>query len=346
MGLAADGADVITDARVLQTEFVPSEVVHRHAEVDTIAGALEPLVDDDRPEDALLFGPTGVGKTCVARYTVSRLREQLLDLRTCYVNCWSDRTRFRVLYRLLDAIDRTVDIHRRSTPKDELLDRLRAADDHPYVAVLDEADQLEDPSLLYDLSRLPHLTLVVVANRETDLFASLSERTSSRLQSSTRLSFDRYGTDELVAILERRAEQGLEPGAISDTQLRRIADAAAGDARIAIGTLRSAARAAERADADAITDAMLTDAIPDARETVRQRAIDQLTDHQRVCYRIVAEAGEIEPGDLYERYRERVDEPRTRRTVRDYLAKLDHYNLVRASGEKRGRTYHAVGRSE
>jgi Cdc6-like AAA superfamily ATPase len=128
---------------VLQPEFIPEEVAHRDAEVNDLSRTLDPLTDDESPETPLLLGPSGTGKTCIARFTVDRLREAVLELEYQYVNCWQDYTRFRLLYRLLDGFGQTLDIHRRSTPKDELLDRLHTYDGKPYVVILDEVDQLE-----------------------------------------------------------------------------------------------------------------------------------------------------------------------------------------------------------
>ncbi|WP_254766906.1 Cdc6/Cdc18 family protein [Salinilacihabitans rarus] len=332
---------MIVDGRVLREDFVPSEVVHRHDEVSHLSETIEPLLYDERPETAFLFGPTGVGKTCIARYTVGRLREQLPAVRVAYVNCWQEYTRFRVLYRLLEATDRSFDVHR-STPKDELFERLRRVDEGPIVAILDEVDQLEETEALYDLNRLGHVSLVCIANREEELFASFDDRVRSRLLAGTRVQFDRYGTDELVAILERRATEGLEPDVVTEAQLRTIADAAAGDARVAIGVLRSAARLADRRSDERITDEVLAEAVPNARTAIRRKTVEGLIEHQRVLYDVIAEAGEIAPGDLYDEYERRVDDPKTSRTLRNYLTKMVHYDLIEAVGEKRGRTYRLV----
>ncbi|WP_226481187.1 Cdc6/Cdc18 family protein [Natrinema amylolyticum] len=332
---------MIVDGRVLREDFVPSEVVHRHDEVTLLSESLEPLLSDGRPNPAFLFGPTGVGKTCIARYALAQLCEREPTVRVAYVNCWQEYTRFRVLCSVLEAIDRAVGVHR-STPKDELFERLSRADDGPIVAILDEVDQLEETAALYDLHRLPHVSPVLIANREVELFAGFDDRVRSRLRAGTRVRFDRYGTDELTAILGERAEKALEPGVVADAQLRTIADAASGDARVGIGILRSAARRAERRGVESITDGIIEAAIPDARTAIRRKTVEGLIEHQRVLYDVIAEAGEIEPGDLYAAYERRVEEPKTRRTLRNYLTKMVHYDLIEAVGERRGRTYRLV----
>ena len=331
---------VITDARVLQEEFIPEEVEHRHDEVNHLSNALQPVVNDEQPENAFLYGPTGTGKTCIAKFTVEQLREEVLDVNYQYVNCWQDYNRFRVLYRLLEAIGQTTDIHRNSTPKDELLERLRTANDEPFVVILDEVDQLEDTRVLYDLYEMPHVTMVLIANREDELFVNLDDRVASRLKGSTRIWFDTYSTKELTAILRARVQWGLSPGAIDPERLKLIADIAAGDARVAIGILRSAARHAERNGLDVITSSAVKEAVPEARDEIHEKTIEKLNAHQVKIYNIIQEHGEVDPSELYTRYREEVADPKTDRTVRNYLAKMEHYNLIVAEGSGRARTYY------
>jgi Cdc6-like AAA superfamily ATPase len=126
---------MIEDARVLREAFVPREVEHREGEVTHLSGVLEPVTRGEAADTAILTGPSGAGKTCIARYTVQQLREQHLDVEAQYVNCWQNYSRFRALYRVLEGLGRTVDIHRRSTPHDELLERLADYDGPPCVVV-------------------------------------------------------------------------------------------------------------------------------------------------------------------------------------------------------------------
>jgi cell division control protein 6 len=332
---------MIWNARVLQEEFLPKEVVHRHAQMNRIAAALEPVVEGDKPQDAFLYGPSGAGKTCIARYSLDKLEEQLLEVETHYVDCWQHSNRFRVLYKILEGIGTTYDIHR-STPHDKMLGRLEDVDT-PYVVILDEVDQLEDKSVLRELYGIPRVTMVLIANREEDVFSTLDERVRSRLRSSERVGFDRYTDDEIQSILADRVRWGLDPDCITDNQVRHIAEAAGGNARDAIGILRSAARQATRADATQISDDVIADAIPEARDAIRQKNVERLNAHQRQLYELIRDAGEIAPSTLYDRYESAMDEPRTQRTCRTYLAKLQQYNLVAAQGEGRSRRYMPVG---
>lgn len=333
---------MITDARVLQQEFIPREVQHRDNEVNYLSSILEPITQGEAVEPSLLYGPSGVGKTCIAQFLLEELRRTVVDLNTQYVNCWENYTRFKTLYQVLDGVENTVDVHRQSTPRDILLDRLRDHDGSPYVVILDEVDQLQDKELLYDLHRIQSLTLILIANREEAVFGPLDERLHSRLRNTNRIHFTTYSDEELVSILEDRAYWGLAEGVLSETELREIAEYSSGDARVAIGILRKAARTAQQEGADRITSGIIGSVVSEAKLEIEQQTISQLTPHQRVLYDIVHEEGEVDPPALYKKYQNRVDDPKTQRTVRNYLAKLEHYNLIRADGNTKARTYRAI----
>lgn len=333
---------MITDARPLQPEFVPADVRHRDAEINALTAALDPIAYEETPDPSLLWGPTGAGKTCIARYTVDQLREQVLDIETEYVNCWSNRTRTTVLYQLLDGIATTVDIHRQSTPTDELLDRLQAFDKAPVVVILDEVDQLADKSVLYELYRIRGISMILIANDETTLFAQLDDRLRSRLTTAERIHFDQYSQTELIEILEDRVQWGLHEDAVTPDQLARIADAAAGDARIAIRTLARAAQSARERGQTQLTPDLIGPAVTAAKQELRQQSLEALTDDQRLLLEIIDSGEPIAPKALYREYEARAADPKTRRTLRNYLRKLQQYNLIDAEGKKRGRTYTTV----
>jgi len=333
---------MITDARVLQPEFIPSEVKHRPAKISHLTDTLRPITEGGRAESSFLYGPSGAGKTCIARYTVEQLRESVVSMDHQYVNCWEDYTRFKLLYRVLDGIGKTIDIHRQSTPRDELFDRLRDSVDAPYVVILDEVDQLQDKDVLYDLYRIPNLTMILIANREEDVFTHLDERLHSRLSSCARIHFDRYSLDELVTILEDRVQWGLADGVIDRHRLELIADYAAGDARKAIGILRNAAQKAKYEDTAEITETIIETVVPEAEAELQQKTVEKLTQHQRLLYEIIADYDEISGGDVYAEYTSQADDPKTRRTMRNHLAKLEQYNLIVAKGNTKARTYHLV----
>jgi len=333
---------MIRDARVLRAGFVPREVEHRDAEVNHLSTVLEPITNGEPADTAIVTGPSGTGKTCISQFVTERLREEVIDVEATYVNCWRNYTRFRTLYQILDDLGKTIDIHRQSTPHDELIDRLQQYDGPRTVVILDEVDQLEDPGVIYDLHSLPQFAIICIANKEEELFSRVDDRLVSRLRSSEHVRMDKYHDEQLYDILTARVKWGLNENAITDEQLYRIADAAAGDARLAIGMLRTAASKADRENCERITDDMLLNAAEDARAQIQQKSLDTLTPHQRVVFEIVREHGPLSPSKIHDRYTETVDDPRTKRTVRTYLSKMAQYNLLDAEGTSRDREYTVI----
>jgi len=332
---------VIHDLNPLTEEFIPETILHRAAQRQLIASTLEPLMKGFKPRPLLLFGPAGTGKTSLATDIAEDLGEESRSLRTAYVNCWVDYSKFRVLYSIVQQIASPLLIHRKGTPTDELVERLeRALSTSRCLVILDEVDQLKDKDALYVLAR-PEVGLVFIADTEGALLDA-GMRTRSRLGPLRTVGFKAYSVDELVAILEARVEDALYRETVKNEQLQSIAISANGDARRAIETLRLAAQDAQREDRDSILDSDIKHAIPQAKKASSERGISKLNSHQRVLYAIIQEEKTISSRDLYHRYYEQVHDPVRVRTLRDYLQKMAFYGFVESRGTGRWRTYSVV----
>lgn len=333
---------MIVDERVLQPEFTPKETRHRDGELNHLSSNLRPISEDANSVDpVILYGPTGTGKTCVAKYTLTKLECVAVDVTNIYINCWASYSKYRAAYNILDALGRAIDIHRGSTPHDELTSRLLNYEQSRAVVILDEVDQLHDTSLLYHLYRAPNLSMILIANRERELFQQLEERVASRLRGTPRIHFDKYSTDAIIDILQDRVHWGLEKDVVNVDALKCIADAAAGDARVAISILRNAARHADATSVECITTDIVHQIVSEAKTEVYAKTLDQLKPDQRLIYDLVKEANEISPNKLYERYRESADDPVSDRTIRTYTRKLCDYNLIISDGRGKAKLFRA-----
>jgi len=78
------------------------------------------------------------------------------------------------------------------------------------------------------------------ALRKSEIF-DLNYRVGSRLSDVLAIEFDRYSSDELMEILEQRADAALANDAVKTEQLEAIVERAEGDARLVINALRNAA---------------------------------------------------------------------------------------------------------
>ncbi len=331
---------IFADSEVFGTDWIPSDFHSRDAELDTMATALEPILEAEPATGLFLSGPSGTGKTSSSRYLLGKLEEHAFELQTATVNCWSNHSRYRVLYRIVEEIEGNA-VTTRDHAAAALRDALRDVE-VPIVVVLDEADQLADPEVLYDLYETPNLAVVVTANDRAGVTAGLDERIQSRLRTFIAVEFDPYTTAELKPVLEQRARHGLQPGVIDADLLSDIARAANGNARDAIAALEGAAQRAVEDGTERIESDHVTSAIATASQNVRKETLNRLNDHQRAIYELIATAGPLSPGTIYERYRERMTDPRSQRTVRKYVRKLEQYDLLAATGAAQNREYRLV----
>jgi len=330
---------MITNPQALEEDFMPQQIFHRDAEITLITEALQPLTRGGSPEPLFIHGQSGVGKTLLARYTTDELESEVADLDTIYVNCWMSYTRFKVLSEILSNVGKGHDIHRQSTPLDEVVRRIERHDWEQTVIILDEVDQLDEFDVLYDLYTTPNITLILVANTEHQLFVSLPERIRSRLQAATRIHLEPYSMNELSEILSQRVQAALYDEAIPPQYIELIADASAGDARVALGVLKHAAQKGSARNCETISKEHIKSAVADAHLEIQQTHIEKLNPDQKVLYDIIEEYQVIKPPELYSEYREQVNDPKADRTVRKYLEKMAQYQLIEREGEKRGRRY-------
>jgi len=322
---------------------VPSDLEHRDGELDALSAALDPVVQYGEGRQTHIFGPSGSGKTCLARYALDRLEDEAPHIRRTYINCWDHYATSALLYELAAGVDAVADVRRGAVPHDELLGRIRERDDVAYVVVLDEVDQVEEPRVLAQLHRMPHVHCIHIANDEDAFFGRLDERVASRIRAGEHIQLERYSKSALIDILDARAEAGLAERAAPAPRLKAIADRAAGDARAGVEMLFQAARRARAEGHEQISRADIEDAEAIARAELRQKTLSQLTRHQRVVFEVLDDADNaLSMGTIADQYAARVEEPVGQRTIRRYLDKLEQYQLVNSDGRKRGRTYVAV----
>nr|WP_200820832.1 AAA family ATPase [Halobellus limi] len=286
----------------------------------------------------MITGPSGTGKTTIAKYIVRQLEQEVLGIRWGYVNAISNTSMTSIVYSLVRDAGRANDLREKGTPRSLMFDRLRDMDDH-FVAIVDEVNVLDDEKTIQALWQIPNVTLVLICIDEDDFFAGLDSTVASRVRGAAKVSLERYHHDQLVDILWSRINAGLASGVVDEDAVETIADIAAGDARHAITLLRRAVRDVVERDDEKLTVGNVRPIREEAREEIHERHVDTLGTHQRHLYEIIKDAGEIGASELHERYEKRAGDPRVKSTRRKYLQSLEHYELVSSSGTGRGTKY-------
>ncbi|NHN40063.1 AAA family ATPase [Halorubellus sp. JP-L1] len=331
---------MIQNGRALRQEHVPSELVHRDGEIDALTAALGGG-RSNLFEDVIVTGPSGAGKTSTTRYVLRKLEEARLDVETGFVDCIGANSSTGALAGLVRASDRSAPLDPRANARTVLIERLREMDKE-FVAVLDEADVLEDKQIIQALYSVPNVTTALVCVNYDDLLINCDTRIQKRIRTFRHVEFDSYGDDQLADILSKRAEVGLLPGSIDEETIWYIADKAAGDARLAIAILRRAAKQCFDLRDEEIMIDVVDDVADAARNEIASRYIEKLSTHQRILYEVVREEGPIQAGDLYAEYRKRATDPKADRTLRSYLNSMQREGLVEKEGGGRYTEYDLV----
>ena len=223
----------IKDFQVFDFSYVPDRLLMRD-EAKPIVDALLKYGQTGIPQNLVLLGSRGCGKTLLLRYLQRLLRERA-GLEILYANCRNHNTSFKILAGFLGA-------PLRGTSLQELYARFEAQHSGRTVVVLDEVDLIskKDPNkdILYFLSRSERSYAVVCLSNNPRLLSDLDVSIRSSLQAET-LYLKNYDAPQVAEILRLRAEAGLRSWREED--LAKIAALTVqrtnSDVRVAIKTL-------------------------------------------------------------------------------------------------------------
>jgi archaeal cell division control protein 6 len=346
IGMSQPPFRIVLKTDPLTEEYLPPDFVARREQLREMLDLMTLTSYRGRGIVGWLHGPPGSGKSSTARWILHQLEER--QVRTAFVNCWSHCTFFSVLEAILVDLGAMIHVTREVSFKFERLHAV--AKKGPLTIVLDEVDQMlakERNSLIYNLSRLPNAKVLCLTHSR-EPYVHLDPRVLSRVQPLF-VHFSAYCHDDLVRILRNRAEQSLAPESWCLADLEAIAAQSQGDARIAIQALRTAAYLAEKHRSPQIRASDIREGIAKSSELRKKYAQSGLSEHHRVLYRIVADAGQIAVEDAWKMFVRAATEQRLpqmkRRTFNGYkqfLIVTKFIEEVHGSGRRNGRTLRVV----
>lgn len=321
---------IVKDQIVLDDRHVPEEIIGREEQLKKLMFCLTPACKGQKPIHAWLYGETGTGKTLVARHALERLRVEA-RVAGSYINCWKDSTLYSALEKIVGDLRLLMAERVSASFKVDTLEK--QLERRPYIVVLDEIDQpcpRERDAILYNLCGIGNVGLVCICNSRRTLF-DIENRVKSRL-SPVQIEFPEYSKQHMIRILHDRARLALNKSAWNNAAAEKIASLASGDARVAIHTLRNAARSAELDKSHVVRDEHILDGHHSARTLRRTYLLDRLTEDYRILYKIVDKRGQLESGALWHGYLARCARlrrpPIALRTFSEYMNRLADWGLV------------------
>lgn len=355
---------LFNDKKVLQSTYIPDQIIHRDDQVAQIAEILAPALRLEKPSNLFLYGKTGTGKTLSIKYTADQLSEVAkakdISLKIIYVNCKLKKiadTEYRLIAELARFFGKA--IPPTGLPTDEVYNvffNALESKKQVIILILDEIDQLvkkAGDAIIYNLTRinsdLQNSQLSIIGISNDLLFVdALDPRVKSSL-SEEELVFPPYNALQLQDILMKRADLAFKKSILGAGVVAKCAAYAArehGDARRALELLRVAGELAERKGKPNI---MIGDLDLAEEKIERDRFVDIITTHpkqfQAALYSILLIAQKakqaIFTGDVYDLYKKICNDamlrPLTQRRISDIIAELDMLGIINVKVVSKGR---------
>lgn len=350
---------IFTKRVVLSTKYTPGHLIGRDKEIRQLASLFAPALNGDEPDNAFIYGKTGVGKTATAKYVLLELDQEVktakAPVKSVFVNCNQINTTTKILKRICNVIAPEVEVPSMGLATSEYYQRLwNILNEFKGITiiVLDEVDKLDDENLLYNLPRASEnldITdgFVSILGISNDL--TYKEHLDARTLSSfgdKEFVFAPYDANQLREILDERAKEGFKEGVLDDTVIPLCAALAAqehGDARKALMLLRSAGEVAVERGSDCVVESDVREAQTRLESDKIVETIKTLPYHQRLVLYVIAsnDAKEIGTNDIHEQYTAMCEEsgttPLSKARISSLISELDMLGLISARKFYRGR---------
>ena len=271
--LFESGHRIFANKDLLKIGHVPEadRIVGRDEEISKLAKRLNGAVHGYSPENVMIYGKTGTGKSLVSKHVCQRAQNAAQDgveIGTAYIDCAEDNTETQAISslaaKLNDESSTGISVPHTglSTSKYyKLLWKTLDAQFDSVIIILDEIDLMNDDSVLMKLSRAEEAGKidcsvgVIAISNKIQYVDNVNERVKSSFQHKE-LFFKPYDANQLREIMFNR-EDGFQDGVLSEDVIPLSAAFAAqehGDARKAIDILRHAGEVAYEAGAEQVME--------------------------------------------------------------------------------------------
>lgn len=365
MGLFKRDTEIYKNRDALREDYQPEQLVGRDDEIQMYQAALQPVINNEQPNNVFLYGKTGVGKTAATRYLLSHLKKDAsqyedLSLHLTFLNCDGLTSSYQIATHLVNELrDDTNQIsttgYPRATVYKMLWDGLNAIGGSILI-VLDEVDHVQDDSILYQLPRAranSNLTEAKIGIVGISNDFSFRDDLSPKVKSSLceqEIHFPAYDANDLQKILKQRAEVAFRDDVLDSAVIPLCAAYGAkdaGDARQSIDLLMKAGDLArEENETITVTNTHVENGRHDLERGRIEEGISGLTQHGHlVLYSLLTlhleQETPVRSRDIrprYTRFAQRASrDPLVPRRMRDHLSELAMLGLVSVTERNEGR---------
>jgi len=214
-----DGESLFLEPMALDFDYQPHFVPHRDTQQDHIAQCIKPLFQQRNGRNLIIQGLPGVGKTVCLKHVLSELDKETDEIHCIYLNCWKKETPFKIVTQICEDLGYTW-VHNKSY-EDLYKKAIELLNKKSTVFVLDEADRINDPKIIYSLLEDVFRKVMILITNKEDLEATMDIRVKSRL-AADKMVFEPYKISELDDILKQRRESAFVKGVWNEEGFDRI----------------------------------------------------------------------------------------------------------------------------
>jgi cell division control protein 6 len=339
---------IIKNEDALTPDFFPPEFLHRESEKKEVAITLNSIIESKAPESAFIFGPTGTGKTSIAKNLLQQLKEYSSKTICVYANCWQSNTKQAILSKIAEEMKLV--LPRRGISNDEFKESIIEAaqrDKKVIAIILDEIDVLfsnKSEDVLYELSRNKEMhsvpTTIIGISNSKELFVKIDIRLKSSLQMK-KIEFKQYSPAQLKDILIQRAKIALKDGTFDEEIISLCAVQGAkrgGDARVAISILSKSAKIAQKENSAKILPNHVKKVVEEEVKTQSKEKDENLSELEEKIIQLLKEDGKTAATAIYEKMQKQTEYKE--RSIRTALSKLQERKKVICEVEEKKGKFH------
>ena len=328
---------IIKNEEILNCEYVPKEIPFRENQIQEIANAIKPMLNEMGGSNLFVYGGPGIGKTASIKWVLRELEETTDKIVPLYVNCWNLKTKFFIFSNIANQLNISFTAGKSS---EHILQQIiyKLKEKNP-VFVFDEIDKIEDTDFLYQIiSNFPNSSIHLVSNK-SDYLSKIDPRIKSRIMLGN-LEFKPYSIEEIKEILKQRTKLAFVKDSINPVFITQLANITYNkkDIRVGIHLLKESARISENKGKSKIEKEHIKEAIEKVFEKKPEE--DKLNKDEFLILKIVKEnSGEI-AGELFEKYKSK-NGKLSYKSFKRYakrLGKLGLLKLKKTSGGFKGRS--------
>jgi cell division control protein 6 len=194
---------VFKNINVLDFDYQPKLIRYRENQQQAIASCIKPLFRNQKGENVIVYGSSGIGKTLACQNILKELEEETDLITPIYINCWQHNTTYKIALNICEQLNYPFTNNKKGVELfKEIAERINKTS---AVFVFDEIDKVEDFDFLYTITEhILRYSIVMITNCKCKL-NKIDKRIRSRLFLEC-VEFKKYNSEETKGILKERVD--------------------------------------------------------------------------------------------------------------------------------------------